>query len=146
MTTGRINQITLMRALQLSRFLKNVFEVRQGCGATRPARELSSTGQPVFYSRFCPQGEFSKRASDSKSLPMQEFHNCQLPHGSKASRLLCNEATRGRRQAALMLLPFQSTDPEQRVNWQSRLPRSQVDRAHVSLTPQDSIGSPILDG
>ena len=38
-------------------------------------------------------------------------------------------------QAALMLLPFRSTDPEQRVNSQSRLPRSQADRASALDAP-----------
>ena len=61
------------------------------------------------------------------SLPMQEFRNCQIPHGSKASRLFL--------KAALMLLPFRSTDPEQRVNSQSRLPRPQAGRASALDAP-----------
>lgn len=63
--------------------------------------------------------------SSYKSLPMQEFRNCQR-YLTAAKRLGCFVDTRFSPglEAALILLPFQSTDPKQRVNPQSRLPEA----------------------
>ena len=91
---------------------------------TPPAPRMESRGGQRCFTPLLEAG------SGKKSLPMQEFHNCQLPHGSKASRLLFGYPVLTEpSQAALMLLPFQSTDPEQCVNSQARMPQSQADRA-----------------
>ena len=44
-------------------------------------------------------------------------------------------------EAALILLPFRSTDPKQRVNPQSRLPKITNGPSICQKSPQDSIGS-----
>ena len=74
----------------------------------------------------------------SKSLPMQEFRNCRTTSRQQSVPAVL--------QAALMLLPFRSTDPKQRVNPQSRLPRLQMSRASALRRPRIPLVRPILDG
>ena len=67
---------------------------------------------------------------------MQEFRNCQR-YLTAAKRLGCFVDTRFSPglEAALILLPFQSTDPKQRVNPQSRLPEVTNGPSNCSNAP-----------
>ena len=147
MTTGRINQITLMRAPAC---LKRV----------QCAREWVNTAPQT------PEGELKNRCFTlhwldrsvrNQAYQCKSFATVFLSHGNKASRLLFwNLGSHRALQAALILLPFHCTDPKQRVNSRIQLSRLQTNRTAV-FTPRDSIcstnprwqdassGSPVLD-
>ena len=64
---------------------------------------------------------------------MQEFRNCQryLTAAKRPGYFVDTRFSPGL-EAALILLPFQSTDPKQRVNPRSRLPNNHKRTEHMS--------------
>ena len=133
MTTGRINQVALMSALQLSRGKRNL-KCARGKGQHGPHPAVKRGGEPVFYSRFCSRGDQKPRFQ--KAYQCESFTTVNYPTAAKRPGCFLETRFSPGRQAALMLLPFQSTDPEQRVNWRSRLPRPQAGRARVKRRPR----------
>ena len=96
-----------------------------------PARSRSATERPVFYSlpRRIPGNLFL-------CFEKQQLTNARVSQLSTTSRQQSVPAVvwtlgshRALNEAALMLLPFRSTDPKQCVNPQSRLPQPQTGRA-----------------
>ena len=149
MTTGRINQITLMRAPACLK----TRPVRQGMGQHGPP-DPSQGGE---LKNRCFTLHWLDRSVRNQAYQCKSFATVFLSHGNKASRLLFwNLGSHRALQAALILLPFHCTDPKQRVNSRIQLSRLQTNRTAV-FTPRDSIcstnprwqdassGSPVLD-
>ena len=132
MTTGRINQITLMSAPSFPLLeIRTELEARQAITSAQTPRGPG----PVFYTPWTYRSQVKFWKEFQKLTNARVSQLSSIPRQQSVSAVVWTPGSHQALKAALMLLPFCCTDPEQCVNPEPRLPKATNEPSKSVVAP-----------